>query len=263
MGSPIRLVLESFHVGISIVTTRSLKSSKRLLLKLSGEILSGSQGFGIDPKECHQLSLSIKSLVAHGLEIGIVIGGGNIFRGSALRAMDIPQVPADQMGMLATLINGISLQQSLERVGCPSKLLSALECPRVCETYTWAAATNYLHMRQVVIFVGGTGNPYFTTDTAAALRASEIGADVLVKATKVDGIYEKDPLLYPSAKRYENMTYHQVISDQLQIMDATAVMMCAKAQIPIFVCNMKLLQSDRALDLLDQSVTGTWVASKP
>lgn len=242
--------------------TRSLLSSKRILLKLSGEILSGSQPFGIDPKECHQLALSIKSLVAHGLEIGIVIGGGNIFRGNVLRAMDIPQTPADQVGMLATMINGITLQQSLERVGCPSKLLSALECPRVSETYTWRAAKEYLHQRNVVIFVGGTGNPYFTTDTAAALRASEMGADVLVKATKVDGVYSKDPILHPDAKRFENITYTQVISDQLQIMDATAIMMCANNQVPIFVCNMKLLQSDRALDLLDQTVVGTWITKQ-
>jgi len=249
-------------VGWELVSKRSLSSSKRILFKLSGEILSGSQPFGIDPKECHQLALSIKSLVAHGLEIGIVIGGGNIFRGNVLRAMSIPQTPADQAGMLATLINGIILQQSLERVGCPTKLLSALECPRVSETYTWRAATDYLHQRNVVIFVGGTGNPYFTTDTAAALRACEIGAEVLVKATKVDGVYSKDPLLFPDAKRYESITYSQAIAEQLQIMDATAIMMCANSQVPIFVCNMKLLQSDRALDLLDQNALGTWVTQK-
>lgn len=241
------------------MSPHSLRSSKRILLKLSGEILSGSQPFGVDPAACLQLAHSLKSLLSHGLEIGIVIGGGNIFRGNVLTAMGVAQTPADQVGMLATLINGITLQQALERIGCPSKLLTALECPRVAEAYSWRAAVSYIEHKNIVIFVGGTGNPYFTTDTAAALRASEIGADVLVKATKVDGVYTKDPVKYPDAKRYDRLTYAQMVADNLQVMDTTAVTLCAKSQVPIFVCNMKLLLSELALGLLDQDAVGTWI----
>lgn len=239
---------------------RSLRSCKRILLKLSGEILSGGQPFGVDLQACSVLAQSIKTLHSQGLEIGIVIGGGNIFRGFVLKDMGYVQTPADQVGMLATLMNGIVLQQALEQAGCPCKLLSALECPRVAETFTWRAAMDYIDHKNVVIFVGGTGNPYFTTDTAAALRAGEIGASVLIKATKVDGVYSQDPKKHPDAKRFETLSYAQMIADDLQVMDATSVTMCAKNKIPIYVCNMAPLQTGKPLDLLDQKPTGTWIS---
>jgi uridylate kinase len=184
---------------------------KRILLKLSGEMLTQGQPFGINGTACQELAHSIKNLQDSGLEIGIVIGGGNIFRGTNLEAIGIARSPADQMGMLATLINGIALQEALQSTGCKAKILTALDCPKVAEAYTWRAAMQALNEKQVVIFVGGTGNPFFTTDTAAALRASEIKADALLKATKVDGIYSKDPLKYSDAVKYSSLSYSEML----------------------------------------------------
>lgn len=232
--------------------------TKRVLLKLSGETLSGSNA-AIQQESCKKIASSIKALKEQSVEIAIVIGGGNIFRGIQAGALGLERTPADQMGMLATLINGVALQQSLASVGCPSRVLSALECPKVVETYTWRAAQEYLKKGEVLIFVGGTGNPYFTTDTAAAMRASEIHADMLLKATKVDGIYDKDPLKHGDAKKYERMTYSQVLAEKLEVMDATSIALCRQSRIPIYVFNMKLLEANTVPTLLKNMSQGTLV----
>jgi len=237
----------------------SKKPYRRILLKLSGEMLLDGQTFGIQPQACQLLAQSIKNFAAAGYEIGIVMGGGNLFRGANLKAFEMAQTPADQIGMLATLINGIALQQSLEKLGCPTKILSALECPKVAETYTWRHAIEYLSSGNTVIFVGGTGNPYFTTDTAAALRASEIHADIILKATKVDGVYTKDPLKYPDAVKYERLSYSQMLAEKLEVMDATAITLCRNSGIPILVFNMQLLKNSHPSDILSQQ-QGTLVS---
>lgn len=232
---------------------------KRLLLKLSGEILAKDQAFGINPASCQEIALSLQEIQQEGFEIGIVIGGGNIFRGINLNEDGVNRTPADQMGMLATLINGIALQQALERLGCSTRVLSALDCPKVVESYNWKNAQEYLLRGEILIFVGGTGNPYFTTDTAAALRASEIHADILLKATKVDGIYNKDPIKNQDAVKYDNLTYSQFLAEKLQVMDATAVTLCRNNQIPILVFNMKMLGKENIATLLSDKNHGTLV----
>jgi uridylate kinase len=233
---------------------------KRILLKLSGEILMGSQKFGISQEASHDIAGSIKALRKSGLEVGIVIGGGNIFRGINLKDLGMQRTPADHMGMLSTLINGIALQQALAAIDCSAKVMSALECPKVAEPYNWSKAIEYLSNSTILIFVGGTGNPYFTTDTAAALRASEIHADVLMKATKVDGIYNKDPLKHPDAVKYDTMSYSQVLAEKLEVMDATSIAMCRSNKIPILVFNMQLLSKhEQILNILSQGHNGTLV----
>jgi uridylate kinase len=232
---------------------------KRLLLKISGEILMGKQPFGIDQTAALNTATAIKNAYQSGYEIGVVVGGGNIFRGIHLSQLGMSRTPADQMGMLSTLINGIALEQALTSLDCPVKVLSALECPKAVETYQWKNALKYFSTGHVVIFVGGTGNPYFTTDTAAAMRACEIHADILLKATKVDGIYNKDPLQYPEALKYEQMSYSQILSEKLGIMDATAIALCMNNNIPIFVFNMHLLGKRSMSDLLSQTKEGTFV----
>lgn len=229
---------------------------KRVLLKLSGETLLGEQVFGINQMACERLADVLIQFHSLGIQVGVVIGGGNIFRGVNLKKMGVPRTPADHMGMLATLLNAIALQQALMVKKIPVSLMSALECPKVAEPYHWTKALKYLEDGHVVIFAGGTGNPYFTTDTAAALRASEINADVLLKATKVDGVYDKDPILYPDALKYENISYSQVLAEKLQVMDATAVALCRSNQIPIFVFNMQHLFQETPGDLLNK---GTWI----
>ena len=233
---------------------------QRVLLKLSGETLMGSQPFGIHQEACMQVANYLSHFHRAGIELGVVIGGGNIFRGVDLRLMGMPRTPADHMGMLATLLNGVALQQSLMSHGVPVYVMSALECPKVAEPYNWTKALQYLKDGNVVIFVGGTGNPYFTTDTAAALRASEIGADVLLKATKVDGIYDKDPFKYSDAVKYETISYSQVLAEKLQVMDATAVALCRSSQIPIFVFNMSRLTEEPIEEVLNKVQYGTWVS---
>jgi len=235
---------------------------KRVLLKLSGETLIGSQGFGIQQAALEQLAQSLKTIKDEGLQLGVVIGGGNLFRGIQLKNDTIPRTPADQIGMLATLMNGLSLEQALNAIGCSARVLTALECPRVAETYTWHKATEYLNKGDILIFSGGTGNPYFTTDTAAALRASEIQADVLMKATKVDGVYNKDPLKHKDAIKYDTITYSQVLNDKLKIMDATAIAMCRESSTPVFVFNMNLLGKEKMGSLLDKPTMGTWIADQ-
>lgn len=207
-----------------------------------------------------QIAHSLSFFHEAGIELGVVIGGGNIFRGMDLKSSGMPRTPADHMGMLATLFNGIALQQALMSKEVPVCIMSALECPKVAEPYNWTKALQYLKEGKVVIFVGGTGNPYFTTDTAAALRASEIEADVLLKATKVDGVYNKDPLKFPDAVKYETISYSQILAEKLQVMDATAVALCRSNQIPIFVFNMQRIMHEPLEDVLTQVQRGTWVS---
>lgn len=225
---------------------------KRILLKLSGEVLVGAQKFGITTDACLEIAQAIKGMRDAGLEVALVIGGGNIFRGVALKDIGMQRTPADQIGMLSTLINGIALQQALSAVGCPARVMSALECPKVAESYNWGNAMKALSNGDVLIFVGGTGNPYFTTDTAAAMRASEIHADILLKATKVDGIYNKDPLKHSDAVKYDTISYAQVLAEKLEVMDATSIALCMNNQIPILVFNMRLLGKQKILQVLSQ-----------
>lgn len=232
---------------------------KRVLLKLSGEILLKDQAFGIHQQACLEVATYLKRIQEAGVQLGVVIGGGNIFRGINLKETGMPRTPADQMGMLVTLLNGIALQQALLQLEAKTCLMSALDCPKVAESYNWLKALQYLEEGSIVIFVGGTGNPYFTTDTAAALRASEMHADILLKATKVDGIYNKDPLKYPDAIKYDTLSYSQVLSEQLKIMDATAITLCRSNEIPIFVFNMKRLREETAEELLSHYKNGTLV----
>lgn len=232
---------------------------QRVLLKISGELLRGTQTYGIQMEACQQIASSIKKLKDGGLQVAVVVGGGNIFRGLSLDGIGMARTPADQMGMLATLMNGISLQQALTSQGCPTTVLSALECPRVAETYSWRRAQELLNGGQVLLFVGGTGNPYFTTDTAAALRASEIQADALLKATKVDGIYNKDPVKFSDATLYKTITYSQVLAEKLEVMDATSVALCRSNHIPIVVFNMQLLGKPDLIEQLSKGSIGTLV----
>jgi uridylate kinase len=234
---------------------------KRILLKLSGEALLGASGFGIDQEACLKTAAAISKLHQFGVEVAVVIGGGNIFRGVDLRSTGMPRTPADHMGMLATLLNGVALQQALELKGTKSRVMTALACPTIAESYNWAKALEYLKEKTVLIFVGGTGNPYFTTDTAAALRASEIEADVLFKATKVDGIYNKDPLKHPDAVKYPHISYSQVLAEKLQIMDATAIALCRSSQVPIYVFSMQRLFDESPEAILSDLSQGTLVVN--
>ncbi len=234
---------------------------KRILLKISGESLLGGHPFGIDLKAASAVARYLKGIRHAGVELGVVIGGGNLFRGMHLSGAGtvMPRTPADQLGMLATLMNGIALREALEAIDCPAKVMSALECPKVAESYEWHQARNYLAGGHVVIFVGGTGNPYFTTDTAAALRASEIQADLLMKATKVTGVYSKDPIKYTDAIKYETITYSRVLAEQLEVLDATAVALCRQNKIPIFVFQMQRLEKENIVDILSRPQLGTMV----
>lgn len=211
---------------------------RRALLKLSGEALIGDQGYGIDAKMLQYLADEISDVHRLGVELALVIGGGNIFRGSEAEARGIDRVTADNMGMLATVINGLSLQSALEQAGIVTRVQTAFEMRAVAEPYIRRRALRHLEKGRVVLFAGGTGNPYFTTDTTAALRAAEIGADVVLKATKVDGVYDEDPLTHPEAVRLPQLTYLETLQRRLKVMDATAVSLCMDNQLPIVVFDM-------------------------
>lgn len=215
-----------------------LKPYKRVLLKLSGEALMGNQKFGVEKKVCEHIAKSVKEIHDLGLQIGIVVGGGNIFRGSQADDFGFSRTPADHIGMLATIINGIILQQSLANVGVDSLVMSARNSDSIVEPYNWGHANDSLSKGKILIFVGGTGNPYFTTDTAAALRASELGAEVLLKATKVDGVYSDDPMKNSKAVKYSSLSYNEALSKNLKVMDATAIALCRENGIPIYVFNL-------------------------
>lgn len=233
---------------------------KRILIKLSGESLRGDDSsFGIDTAQVTHLAAALQTIQKEGFQLALVVGGGNIFRGIHLKDSGIPRSPADQIGMLATLMNGIALQQTLVSLGCTCKVMSALECPQVAESYNWQKANEYLANGHIVLFVGGTGNPYFTTDSAAALRACEIQADLLIKATKVNGIYTKDPVLFPEASRYTSLTYSQYLAEKLGVMDATSIVLCMNSQLPVFVFNMRMLGKEPLKEILTHSEYGTYI----
>ncbi len=211
---------------------------KRILLKLSGEALMGDQQFGIDVLRLEQYALEIKKVLATGVELAIVIGGGNIFRGIQAEKSGIDRVQGDHMGMLATLINGMALQSALEKIGIYTRLLSGIKMDQICETYIRRRAVRHLEKGRVVIFGAGTGNPFFTTDSAASLRAIEIEADVVLKGTRVDGVYTADPEKYPNAERFANITFKEVLQKGLNVMDMTAFTLCQENDLPIIVFDM-------------------------
>ena len=211
---------------------------RRVLLKLSGEALMDKERFGIERQACELIARAIKEVYDTGVQIGIVVGGGNIFRGNQAREFGFARTPADHIGMLATTINGLVLQQSLAVMGVESRVMSALNTDSIVEPYHWGHAVHYMAKGGIVIFVGGTGNPYFTTDTAAALRASEINAEILLKATKVDGIYSDDPQKKPRATKFTELTHSDVLAKKLNVMDATAIALCRENKIPICVFNL-------------------------
>lgn len=211
---------------------------KRILLKLSGEALMGPGQYGIDPATINRIASEIKELVDAGIEVGLVIGGGNIFRGAGLAEAGIERVTGDQMGMLATVMNSLAMQDSLEKMGINARVMSALKINQICEDYIRRRAVRHLEKGRVVIFAAGTGNPFFTTDSAASLRAIEIGAGLLIKATKVDGVYSADPVKNPKAERYNTLTFDEVLDQRLEVMDATAIVLCRDYNMPLCVLNI-------------------------
>jgi uridylate kinase len=230
---------------------------KRILLKLSGEALMGNQGFGVDPQMAVKVAEELKDVHSLGVEMAIVIGGGNIFRGLKATAQGMDRVSGDLMGMLATVINAIALQDALEKVGVFTRVVSAIEMREVAEPFIRRRAMRHLEKRRVVIFAAGTGNPYFSTDTAAALRAMEIKADVILKATKVDGIYDADPVKVKSATMYSEIKYIDVLRQGLRVMDTTAISLCMDNSLPIIVFN--LLQSGNIQRVVTGEKIGTIV----
>ena len=211
---------------------------KRVILKLSGESLQGKQGYGIDPSTLHRTASRIKELTHLGTQIAIVIGGGNIFRGITSATKGINRTTADYMGMLATVLNGLALQNILEKIGVHTRVQTAIDMHQLAEPYIRRRAIRHLEKNRVVIFVAGTGNPYFSTDTTAALRASEINADILLKATKVDGCYSDDPVKNPRARKFTHLKYIDVLKKRLKVMDSTAISLCMDNNIPILVFKM-------------------------
>ena len=211
---------------------------KRILLKLSGEVLAGGAAFGIDGGRVGELAAEIASVAAAGVQIGLVVGGGNIFRGVAAAARKMDRVTADHMGMLATVINSLALQDALEQIGVHTRVMSAIEMHEVAEPYIRRRAIRHLEKGRICIFAAGTSNPYFSTDTAAALRALEIRAEVIAKATRVDGVFDKDPLKFPGAVMYREISYLEVLSQALGVMDATSIAMCRDNKLPIIVFNL-------------------------
>lgn len=214
------------------------KQYKRILLKLSGEELMGKEGFGIDPKVLDRMALEIGQLVGIGVQVGLVIGGGNLFRGAALNAAGMDRVTGDHMGMLATVMNALAMRDALERTNISSHVMSSIPMSGVVEHYDRRKAIRYLKDGDVVIFAAGTGNPFFTTDSAACLRGIEIDANVVLKATKVDGVYSADPMLDPDAKLYHSLTYDEVLNKQLGVMDMTAICLCREHKMPLRVFRM-------------------------
>ena len=210
----------------------------RVLLKLSGEALMGPREYGIDPEVARDIAVQVAEAKTGGVEIAIVVGGGNIFRGLSAAATGMDRSTADYMGMLATVMNGLAIQDALEQAGCPTRVLSAIAMPEICEPYIRRRAVRHLEKGRAVVLVAGTGNPYFTTDTAATLRAVEIGAEVILKATRVDGVYDADPEKEPSATRYSRISYTDLLSNRLEALDATAVSLAMDNEMPIVVFDM-------------------------
>lgn len=213
---------------------------QRILLKLSGEVLAGTEKFGIDPERVIALAQEIAEVARTGVQLGLVVGGGNFFRGVAAAARNIDRVSADHMGMLATVINALALQDALEKQGIPTRVMTAIQMHQVAEPYIRRRAIRHLEKGRIVIFAAGTSNPYFSTDTAAVLRALEIHAEVIAKATRVEGVFDKDPLVHPDAVMYREVTYLDVLAKALRVMDASAVAMCRDNQLPVIVFNLNV-----------------------
>ena len=232
---------------------------RRILLKLSGEALMGSGTHGIDPDVLDRFAGDVRELVDAGVQIGLVIGGGNLFRGAGLAAKGMDRVTGDHMGMLATMMNGLAMQDALERLAVPARVMSALSVERVCEDYVRRDAMRHLEKGRVVIFAAGTGNPFFTTDTAASLRAIEVGAELLIKATKVDGIYSADPMTDPGATFYPRISYDQALREELKVMDTTAIVLCRDHGMPLRVMNIN--ESGALLRLIRGEDIGSLVVS--
>jgi uridylate kinase len=211
---------------------------KRVLIKLSGEVFSGNKDFGIDYSVASFLANQIKEIHHKNIEIGIVIGGGNIFRGISSKDEDMDRVSGDYIGMMATIMNSVALQSQLEKINCDTRVMSALSIRQLAEPYIRRRATRHLEKGRIVIFGGGTGNPYFTTDTAAVLRAIEIKADIIIKGTKVDGVYDSDPVKNLDAKKYDNLSYKEVIDNELRVMDLTAITLCKENKLPIGILDI-------------------------
>ena len=211
---------------------------KRILLKVTGEIFAGAQNFGIDAKTVKAFAQEIKEVKEMGCELAMVVGGGNIFRGAVASEIGMDRASADTMGMLATVINSLALQDALEHLGVSTRVLSAIEMRQVAEPYIRRRATRHLEKGRVVIFAGGTGNPYFTTDTTASLRAMEVGAEVILKATKVEGVFDADPVKFANATKFEEVTYIEVLNRDLKVMDSTAISLCMDNNLPIIVFNL-------------------------
>lgn len=211
---------------------------RRILLKLSGEILAGDKGFGIDPGRASYLANEVKSVHELGISIGLIIGAGNIFRGIEASSRGMDRVTGDYLGMLATIMNAIAVQDALEKIDCETRTLSAINVSQIAEPYIRRRAIRHLEKGRVVIISGGTGNPFFTTDSAAALRAKELGADVVLKGTKVNGVYDKDPMEFDDAKKFSKISFSQVLNDNLRVMDLTAITLCKENNLPIQVFNI-------------------------
>ena len=230
---------------------------KRILLKLSGEALSGDLDYGIENNTINFIAKELKTLYNENIEIAVVVGGGNIFRGVSAATKGMDRASADYMGMLATVINSLALQDALEKISVPTRVLSAIEMREIAEPYIRRRALRHFEKGRVVIFAAGTGNPYFTTDTAAALRAVEIGAEVLLKATKVNGVYDKDPVKFSDAVKFDNLTYSEAIGRNLRVMDMTAFSLCKENNLPIIVFNM--LHPDSIINAVSGKPIGTLI----
>jgi uridylate kinase len=230
---------------------------QRVLLKLSGEALMGAGDYGIDPEVISRVAGEIKSIVECGVQVGVVIGGGNIFRGAGLAASGMDRVTGDHMGMLATVINSLAMQEAVEKQGLQARVMSAIKINQMCEDYIRRRAVRHLEKGRVAIFAAGTGNPFFTTDSAASLRAIEINADILLKATKVDGVYSADPVKDPGATRYSQLSYDEALEKKLAVMDATALVLCRDNNLPLRVLNIN--QPGAMLSLIKGSDIGTLV----
>ena len=241
------------------MTTTPSPRYRRILLKLSGEALMGAEDYGIDPLIIRRIAGEIREVVARNIQVALVIGGGNIFRGAGLARAGMDRVTADHMGMLATVMNALAMQDALESLGVYARVMSALSINEVCEDYIRRRAIRHLEKGRVVIFGAGTGNPFFTTDTAASLRAIEIDADILLKATKVNGVYTDDPMQNPSATRYTHLTFDRVLTDKLSVMDATAIVMCRDNNLPLQVFN--LFNVGDLLRIVDGEDVGTVVTN--
>ena len=230
----------------------------RVLLKLSGEVLAGSRTFGIDPALTHSTAKKIKAIHDKGVQIGIVIGGGNIFRGMSVAAKGMNRVTADYMGMLATIMNSVALQSELEKLNCDTRVMSALSITQLAEPYIKRRASRHLEKGRIVIYAGGTGNPYFTTDTAAVLRGIETDVDIIIKATKVDGIYSSDPLVDEGAVKFDSLSFKEVIDKELKIMDMTAFTLCKENNLPIAVLSIN--DDKNLIDFVEDKKVGTIIS---